>query len=55
MDAAFEVAVAREDRDDVEVALLHVRLDLRRRERAAVPDAVVHGYTVRDKRVHPVD
>src|SRR5687768_5641388 len=39
MDAAFEVAVARQDGDDVEVVILDLLLDLRRCERTGITDA----------------
>src|SRR6266850_2563035 len=39
MDAALEVAVPREDGDDVEVVIFDFLLDLGRRERTRVPDA----------------
>jgi hypothetical protein len=39
MDAALEVAIPRQDRDDVQVAILDLLLDLGRRQRTRVPDA----------------
>src|SRR6266508_6874609 len=55
MDAAFEVAVAREDGDDVQVVVLDLLLDLACRERTRVAYTIMHNFTVRDERVQIIN